>query len=599
MRHQSSICSILQPMCSLVAPVRSSQQGVMYARYKQEADSCSDDQLERKGCSGALLDMLAEVASQTLHSDPSVKLSPIKRQAKRAADLSCHLSNKKKRMACRSRSGEGNTMDLEHLRSLTANHLLKLFSEFDGDEIRRIFTFTCFMEPEQCRQQFSSFGSEGKARQQMKSHLLEHVHQLELKAERGFQFTVESVRVRQRRLAEKFNGSNRRHNVSSRIKVEPTMKSEPLDENDSSLHNKENNNCSLSENCVLVKPNLKAEKLPNHDVVGNLNENSNNKSEMEAESSEDNNGLGYDNVVEKIYATEEKSGNSERCYGIYEEHNYIILEAENNNTDVPAVDHRKCTWSETKISQNGCGLQYQEKQEKMKEVSVPCHKTPAADLGKFMMAETLCDMVMVCVLEDDQLQLKQLPCVGQEIDVNTYQSFSYKMIRSDDLPVVQDNRKAEPQAYNDEVMREMNCEKRIERDEYIQKKKPKGKAKFIGQSKAEKEMAVHLIEMMKRKGNTESLECYICNPPRSFTAPTTLISHYRSHAGIKPYECRICRSVFTRQHSLNYHMLIHSNQTRFTCTDCGRKFRHPSHFKEHRRRHTGESPYECSDCMLR
>jgi len=44
-------------------------------------------------------------------------------------------------------------------------------------------------------------------------------------------------------------------------------------------------------------------------------------------------------------------------------------------------------------------------------------------------------------------------------------------------------------------------------------------------------MAIHLIEMMKRKGNTESLECYICNPPRSFTAPTTLISHYRSHAG--------------------------------------------------------------------
>lgn len=57
---------------------------------------------------------------------------------------------------------------------------------------------------------------------------------------------------------------------------------------------------------------------------------------------------------------------------------------------------------------------------------------------------------------------------------------------TDDLPVVQDNRKAEPQDYNDEVMREMNSEKSIERDEYIQKKKPKGKAKFIGQSKAEK-----------------------------------------------------------------------------------------------------------------
>jgi hypothetical protein len=59
-------------------------------------------------------------------------------------------------------------------------------------------------------------------------------------------------------------------------------------------------------------------------------------------------------------------------------------------------------------------------------------------------------------------------------------------VNVDDLPVVQDNRKAEPQGYSDEVMREMNCEKNIERDEYIQKKKPKGKAKFIGQSKAEK-----------------------------------------------------------------------------------------------------------------
>ncbi|KAJ9599265.1 hypothetical protein L9F63_010267, partial [Diploptera punctata] len=127
--------------------------------------SYNGNELERRGCSGALLDMLAEVASQTLHSDPSVK------------------KPRNQRAPCRSRSAEGEAMDLEQLQSLTANHLLKLFSEFDGDEIRRTFTFTCFIEPEHCRQQFSSFGSEGKARQQMKSHLLEHVQQLELKAE--------------------------------------------------------------------------------------------------------------------------------------------------------------------------------------------------------------------------------------------------------------------------------------------------------------------------------------------------------------------------------------------------------------------------------
>lgn len=131
--------------------------------------------------------------------------------------------------------------------------------------------------------------------------------------------------------------------------------------------------------------------------------------------------------------------------------------------------------------------------------------------------------------------------------------------------------------------------------------KPKGKAKFIGTSKEEREMALAYIERIKKKGNPtgNNLQCRICNPPRSFTAPTTLVSHYRSHAGIKPYECRICKAVFTRRHSLKYHMLIHQNQTRFTCKDCGKKFRHPSHFREHQRRHTGEAPFGCDDCGQR
>lgn len=114
-------------------------------------------------------------------------------------------------------------------------------------------------------------------------------------------------------------------------------------------------------------------------------------------------------------------------------------------------------------------------------------------------------------------------------------------------------------------------------------------------------MALAYIERIKKKGNPSgsNLQCRICDPPRSFTAPTTLVSHYRSHAGIKPYECRICRAVFTRRHSLKYHMLIHQNQTRFTCLDCGKKFRHPSHFREHQRRHTGEAPFGCDDCGQR
>lgn len=70
-------------------------------------------------------------------------------------------------------------MDLDYIRTLTGNHLIKLFSEFDGDEMKKMFTFKCFLEPEHCHEYFSSFGSEGKARQQMKAHLLEHIQRLE------------------------------------------------------------------------------------------------------------------------------------------------------------------------------------------------------------------------------------------------------------------------------------------------------------------------------------------------------------------------------------------------------------------------------------
>ncbi|PSN30651.1 hypothetical protein C0J52_23463 [Blattella germanica] len=466
-----------------------------------------NDEFGRKNCSGALLDMLAEVASQTLHSDPSVK-SPVKRPAMRGSEISPHLSNKKKRATCRGRSGEGEVMDLDQLRSLNANHLVKLFSEFDGDEIRRTFTYTCFIEPEQCHQQFSSFGSEGKARQQMKSHLLEHVHQLEVKAERGCQFAIESMKVRRRRLAETLHVSRRLKN-GSKIKVEPDLKSRPTDENDSSLPNKENTIASLSENCVVMKSIHKTERVANHETVENLNARGNGD-DIGRPSSHCGGGGGGNVVVERISGIDEKKDTN----GIYNEHNYVTFDMWGNlvSNVVTERDDDPKTESENETKPvGGLDLQKPEKKEDTKEE------------------------VMVCVVENDQLQLKQLPCVGQEVELNTSQLQSFKMIRSDDLPVVQDNRKAEPQDYISEIMTEINCEKNIERDEYVQKKKPKGKAKFIGQSKAEKEMAIQLIETMKKKGNTDSLECNICNPPRSFTAPTTLISHYRSHAGNTSY----------------------------------------------------------------
>jgi len=116
----------------------------------------------------------------------------------------------------------------------------------------------------------------------------------------------------------------------------------------------------------------------------------------------------------------------------------------------------------------------------------------------------------------------------------------------------------------------------------------------------ERELALNAIKELKAAGSSAmDFWCRLCSPHRRFTAYTTLLSHLRSHAGVRPYECSQCNAVFTRQHSLNYHQLIHDNKTRFTCPDCGKRFRHPSHYKEHLRRHTGESPYRCGECDLR
>ena len=67
----------------------------------------------------------------------------------------------------------------------------------------------------------------------------------------------------------------------------------------------------------------------------------------------------------------------------------------------------------------------------------------------------------------------------------------------------------------------------------IARKRAKVKPKFVSQSAGERELALQYIgELKQQRGSgADSLHCKICSPVRTFTAPTTLLSHYRSHAG--------------------------------------------------------------------
>lgn len=412
----------------------------------------------------ALLDMLAEVASQTLHSE--------KEQSGKT------LVNKSKtKSECLKRKNQDLTYTVVQLLSMPITQLVKQFSIFTSDELKRQYSYVCALMPN-CEQKYTSFASESKARMSIKAHLEDHLEYLKTNNETYSTFTASAIKKTKLQ--------------SKKTKVPRTKKPQEL-------LNKENKD-------------IKSEKPTNY--------------------------------LRKILTDELKF--------IPEESKGIIDEALNEDDGKGLGDH---SYYEST------------KDDELLEISNDNNE---------IIPTTCNENIMLMVVQSDGVHMKEVPYLSQKNqDLNQEPIY---------LP--------EPVQTEEVYARNM---------ESPAPAKPKGKAKFIGTSREEKEMALLLMDRIKKKGNPSgnNLQCRICDPPRTFTAPTTLVSHYRSHAGIKPYECRICRSVFTRRHSLKYHMLIHQNQTRFTCADCGKKFRHPSHFREHRRRHTGEAPFGCEDCGQR
>lgn len=104
----------------------------------------------RRSDSGALLDMLAEVASQKL------LFSPSKRGDKRTAD---------------------GRLSMTQMKGLSTNQLIELFSFTEFDEMRKWYTYQCAFD-DKCTSKFLSFGSENKAKENFKDHLFTHLETL-------------------------------------------------------------------------------------------------------------------------------------------------------------------------------------------------------------------------------------------------------------------------------------------------------------------------------------------------------------------------------------------------------------------------------------
>lgn len=132
--------------------------------------ACFTDDMGRDS-PGALLDMLAEVASQTLHSEK--KLSELDTKNAKQKETKQRGGGPKAQQV---------TFNVNQLLSMPATQLVKLFSVFSSDELKRQYSYSCALVPG-CGQNYTSFASEGRARMSIKSHLADHLEFLKNNAE--------------------------------------------------------------------------------------------------------------------------------------------------------------------------------------------------------------------------------------------------------------------------------------------------------------------------------------------------------------------------------------------------------------------------------
>ncbi|XP_028273990.1 zinc finger protein Gfi-1b [Parambassis ranga] len=106
----------------------------------------------------------------------------------------------------------------------------------------------------------------------------------------------------------------------------------------------------------------------------------------------------------------------------------------------------------------------------------------------------------------------------------------------------------------------------------------------------------HGLEVHVRRSHSgmRPFGCSICR--KTFGHAASLEQHMNVHSQEKSFECKMCGKSFKRSSTLSTHLLIHSDTRPYPCQYCGKRFHQKSDMKKHTYIHTGEKPHKCQVC---
>lgn len=110
---------------------------------------------------------------------------------------------------------------------------------------------------------------------------------------------------------------------------------------------------------------------------------------------------------------------------------------------------------------------------------------------------------------------------------------------------------------------------------------------------------LYVFAAMKKRsmeGDTEKrpYKCPYCN--WAFKKSSNLLSHVKTHSGLKPHVCELCGKAYAHQGTLQQHKRLHTGERPYSCPFCDKTYTWSSDYSKHIRTHTGEKPYTCTEC---